>query len=110
MCIRDRFSPSKPNEQIPFEFLKRFGGDLKDMSIWLKKNKIDKIFFSDINDKKYLTRDVIKIFGDTYREVVYAPIWAQSNMKFSFSTVGNQPCLNIWDSSSSIDNIDLIIK
>ena len=104
------FSPSKPNEQIPFEFLKRFGGDLKDMSIWLKKNKIDKIFFSDINDKKYLTRDVIKILGDTYREVVYAPIWAQSNMKFSFSTVGNQPCLNIWDSSSSIDYIDLMIK
>ena len=58
------------------------------MSIWLKKNKIDKIFFSDINDKKYLTRDVIKILGDTYREVVYAPIWAQSNIKFSFSAVG----------------------
>jgi len=104
------FSPSKPKEQIPFDLLKRFGGDLEDMSIWLKTNKIDKIFFSDINDKKYLTSDVIKILGDTYREVVYAPIWAQSNMKFSFSAVGNQPCLNIWDSSSSIDYIDTILK
>ena len=104
------FSPSKPKKEITSNLVKRFGGDLEDMSIWLKKNKIDKIFFSDINDKRYLTSEVIKILGDTYREVVYAPIWAQGNMKFSFSAVGNQPCLNIWDSYSSLDYIDLMIK
>ena len=104
------FSPSKPNKKTSSSLKKKFGGDLKDMGTWLKKHKIDKIFFSDTNDKKYSTNEVIKILGDTYREVVYAPIWAQRNMKFSFSAVGNQPCLNIWDSYSSIDYIDLIIK
>ena len=92
------FSPSKPKKQISSDLLKRYAGDLEDMNMWLKKNKIDKIFFSDTNDKKYSMNEVIKILGDTYREVVYAPVWAQSNMKFSFSAVGNQPCLNIWDS------------
>ena len=104
------FSPSIKREKISSNLLKSYGGDLEDMKIWLKKNEIDKIFFSDVNNKKYPTSEVIKVLGDTYREVIYAPAWGQSNMKFSFGTVGNQTCLNIWDSTSTLDNIDLIIK
>lgn len=79
-------------------------GNFKNMKIWLKENKVSRIFFSDLNNNF----EVLKVFGDSSIPISYIPEWAENTMRLSTDNIGNQNIINLWGINYS--PLDLTIK
>ena len=78
------------------------GGNLNDMRHWLERNNVDRIFFSHVSGDDVCMEQVLRIFGDTALPVIYAPHWANSQMRFISEPIGNQPCIELWGGERSL--------
>ena len=87
-----------------------FGGGIKELKVWLDKNTVDCIVFSEILDREFNENNsnLIRIFGNTCSRVLYAPDWCFNTMKFESETIGSYNCIEVWGARQAYDEI--IIK
>ena len=72
------------------------------MRHWLERNSVDRIVFSHVTRDGVGMEQVLRLFGDTALPVIYAPHWANAQMRFITEPIGNQPCIELWGSERSL--------
>jgi putative colanic acid biosynthesis UDP-glucose lipid carrier transferase len=102
------FSPEPLSPDRQLAHLPPCGGSLSEMRLWLDRNSVDRIVFSHVSRDGIGMEQVLRLFGDTALPVIYAPHWANPQMRFISEPIGNQPCIELWGSERSL--IDRQIK
>lgn len=92
------FGPEPLCARSSTHWLPPFGGQLREMQLWLQSHSVDRIVFSHVSREGLQMSDLLRIFGDTAVPVVYAPDWALPSMHFTVDQVGQQPCIDLWGS------------
>ena len=80
-----------------------YKGDLVEMKKWLKKNKIDSIYFSDSNLPKNLSLSkVIEFFGNIFIPVYFVPDWDHLSVIYDKENLGNLNVFKLWGDEYTI--------
>ena len=96
------FSPLATKVDQKHPNLPLCGGSIREFRDWLNTNKVDRIIFSHVEDQGIKMDQLLSLFGDTSTPVIYAPSWAQSNMRFTVDCIAQQPYIDLWGGERSI--------
>lgn len=102
------FSPEAISSEDQPPQLPPCGGGLDAMRGWLATRRVDRIVFSHSPMDSLDMETLIELFGDTCMQVIYAPDWALSGMRFQTGTIGDILTIDLWGSEPSL--IDRQIK
>ena len=94
--IQAWFSPVFPRSDFDVPDLPLCGGGIFELKEWLSSNHVDRLIVSDFNSREMSMQEMIALFGDTSIPVMYAPQWSHPTMRFTFDTIGTQPCFDLW--------------